>query len=145
MCKAHTWPMLVRGDKRLFAQRQRRDHKMTKHRLVYIYIYRLKWTSRSSMHYRCSTRWSNLSQGSHMENKKQHANFPALQGLTHSGDTRLDNRSEVLSKQKKLMHETQERVKTLYNATKQMHYKELHLANCSRGGKDFWTPTTKCK
>lgn len=80
-----------------------------------------------------------------MENKKQHANFPALQGLTHSGDTRLDNRSEVLSKQKKLMHETQERVKTLYNATKQMHYKELHLANCSRGGKDFWTPTTKCK
>lgn len=101
MCKAHTWPMLVRGDKRLFAQRQRRDHKMTKHRLVYIYIYRLKWTSRSSMHYRCSTRWSNLSQGSHMENKKQHANFPALQGLTHSGDTHLDNRSEVLSKQKK--------------------------------------------
>lgn len=66
-----------------------------------IYIYRLKWTSRSSMHYRCSTRWSNLSQGSHMENKKQHANFPALQGLTHSGDTHLDNRSEVLSKQKK--------------------------------------------
>lgn len=76
--------------------------------------------------------------------QKQHANFTALQGLTHSGDTRLDNRSEVLSgKEKKKDNQCAQNAqvhKTLDSATKQIHYTELHLANCSGGAKTFEHP-----